>query len=87
MEMKETIQVYPNPILGNNIFISANTIKSGVYAVTLVNSMGQTIIKQSISHTGGALKYSIPVSPSLPKGVYTLHISGNDVMYNRQLLK
>jgi hypothetical protein len=49
--------------------------------------MGQDIFKKLASHTGGTFSYSIPVSESLPKGVYVLQISGKELLFSKQLLK
>ncbi|MCW3081047.1 T9SS type A sorting domain-containing protein, partial [Segetibacter sp.] len=82
-----TLNVYPNPIISNNIFIQSNNLAKGEYVVSLLTSTGQTIFTKVIGHVGGMFTYSVPLSSSLAKGVYMFHFSGKELRFNKQLLK
>jgi hypothetical protein len=87
VQEKQNIRVFPNPIISTNIFIEADKLEEGEYSVILVSNMGQIIFKASINHAGGSLKYTIPVSQTLAKGIYNLQLSGKNSKFTKQLLK
>jgi hypothetical protein len=86
-ELSKGIQVYPNPIISNNIFIQSNNLPAGKYSLSFINSLGETIFRQVVTHPGGVLKHSISVLSGLSKGIYLLHMSGKDLNFSKQLLK
>jgi hypothetical protein len=84
---KESFVVFPNPIVSKNIFIKCGNVAEGVYAISLISSNGQTIIKKSLNHPGGPLTHSISLSATLANGIYLLQFSGKNVSFNKQLVK
>jgi hypothetical protein len=82
-----SLNVYPNPIISNNIFIQSNYLAKGDYTVSLVTSTGQTILNELVVHGGGAFTHSIPLSPALAKGIYMLKICNKEFSLTRQLVK
>jgi hypothetical protein len=71
-----SLRVYPNPVNDGIIGIEFSNLPGGVYKTRLVNSVGQTMLHQQITHTAGTTKESIRPSFKLLAGIYQLEISG-----------
>jgi Secretion system C-terminal sorting domain len=70
----ETISIYPNPLVDNNILnINFNTAYSGKAEIICLNTIGQIVSSQSMNITAGYNATTINFS-KLPKGTYFINI-------------
>ncbi|UAY50712.1 hypothetical protein [Ferruginibacter albus] len=67
------ISIYANPIKNGQIGLKLTSLSKGVYTLRLTNTLGQEILKTSISHPGGSALQIIPFS-NAAKGAYWLQI-------------
>ena len=73
------ITVFPNPVREDGmLYISLSNQPAGDYQLILVNSGGQTMMKQSLNHAGGNSVYSIAIDKYVAHGNYLVNITGND---------
>ncbi len=81
---KASIEIFPNP-MNNHLRIQAQHSNAKEYHFSLTNSLGQTLISQSLKGTDN----TIPVE-QLNKGVYVALISNprtEEVLYRKKLIK
>lgn len=83
---KPQIVFYPNPVIGNSIKLQLNNLEKGIYTVSITNTIGQQVFKQSIMHPGGSAVQTISVN-SLAGGIYQLQITGGAIHFRKQVLK
>lgn len=68
------IQIFPNPVIGNNIHLQILNELPGTYEIKLLNSLGQIFLKKSIQYTGGIITEDLRLEQSFPKGIYQVEI-------------
>ena len=84
LKMSETVKVafentgsglvvYPNPVIGQKIQLSATGLAKGIYQFEMYNAIGQRVLTSSIYHPGGNGILLIPTG-SVPVGRYFLKI-------------
>lgn len=76
--------IFPNPVTGNNIGISASNIPSGKYDIIVLNMTGQKILQSSVNHPGGAMSMRLNLPQSIKAGIYSIQFSGQD---QKQIVK
>ena len=70
------ITVFPNPVREDGmLYISLANQPAGDYQLSLVNNMGQVMMKKTINHGGGNTVYSIQMGKYVAHGNYMLSIS------------
>ena len=75
------MRIYPNPVTGNTVNVSLQGIKAGKYQMVISNNAGQVIYRATTEQKAGNVLIQVPVSSSLPKGVYRVQVSnGENVM-------
>lgn len=74
------ISLLANPVV-NKINFAFTNIPKGIYNVSLYSASGQFINSSKQDHAGGDSQYSIPISRSLPGGVYYLQVSSNNGIF------
>ncbi len=73
------IRAYPNPVTASgNINLQFGNIKSGMYRVELVNSLGQTVYSRMMQLNEGTFNQQMNIGRNLPAGVYQMKITGKD---------
>lgn len=80
-EVAKTIQrleVYPNPVIGDNLNLQMKNQAAGVYKIALKNPFGQLFLSREINFEGGDGVLTIRPSHLLPKGIYRLEIQSPD---------
>jgi Secretion system C-terminal sorting domain len=80
------IKVYPNPIKNGQLNLYINAEQSGQYTVSLFDSRGVQIIKQTIDHPGGFLRRDISLSKILAGGVYYLQVINKNKKYRQTIM-
>jgi hypothetical protein len=76
------IRVYPNPSRGE-LNLGLN-IPAGNYQIRLINSMGQTVYQQPLTHEGGSRSMQLGL-PKLSSGVYQVEVRGGVQKYVRSI--
>jgi Secretion system C-terminal sorting domain len=71
------LSLYPNPVRGNEVSIGFSAAK-GQYNLRVMNTAGQEVYTQRLSHPGGTITQNITLPSSLKSGVYSLQISGDN---------
>ncbi len=72
------IYVFPNPVTQNTIHLQMNSMPKGVYAVRLINNLGQVIGTNWIGHLEGTATESIQPNNKLLSGIYQLEVTAPD---------
>jgi hypothetical protein len=72
--IRPSISVYPNPLVGNKINLQLTGQPSGKYQVRLFNAAGQAVLSETINHPGGNFTETIHLHSNLPDGIYQLEI-------------
>ena len=73
-EIAASINVYPNPVIGNTINLQLNNLDKGIYQIHLVNKLGQDIYTKYVDYVGGSATQSIHIDSKIAKGLYQLKI-------------
>lgn len=68
------IKVYPIPATASNLKLQITNAPAGIYEINMLNTVGQLIFSQSISHSEGTSVQSLNPPRNLPKGIYRLKI-------------
>lgn len=71
------IVLYPNPVTGSDLTIGFTAVK-GQYTLGVVNSVGQKVFTQTLSHQGGTVSQSISLPASVKPGMYTMLLTGDN---------
>ena len=83
---ENTMSIYPNPIVGNNIVLQMN-LQKGKYTLYLTNNLGQQLVTKQLDHSGGSVTEIMEPANGLAKGVYQLKLSGSGINILRQVIK
>jgi hypothetical protein len=70
--------VYPNPVTGNNFSLQLSNKEKGNYTLRITNTVGQTLVSKTISHSGGSATQTVQLNNELSKGVYQLEVTAED---------
>lgn len=68
------LAIYPNPAK-DRIRLDAKAWKTGMYYVTILNSTGSVVLRQSVQHTGAAEQVEVTL-PNLATGLYGIRVQG-----------
>ncbi len=85
--VKEYFEIYPNPVISNEITIEFNNVPTGIYKAKLIGSAGETIYIKILNHQGGSSSQKMVIDAHLPAGNYTLQILGNNIYFTKRFLK
>jgi len=69
-----SINVYPNPVVGNEIDLQMNNVPAGIYQLRLINAVGQIIQTNTINHIAGNTEEAVLLNKKIVKGIYQLEI-------------
>lgn len=67
-------EVSPNPVVGGRVNVRLLNQPEGLYTFTLINSAGQILTENRLSHPGGTAMQVIQVKNRMAKGIYQLRI-------------
>jgi hypothetical protein len=82
-EFASGINVYPNPVHGENINLLFINQVSGNYQLRLINSSGQIIISKEINFSGGNNLQTLPLKKNMAHGIYFVEIKKPDAEKSR----
>ena len=80
------LSVYPNPVTTNSLTLKVNNLATGVYALKIVNSLGQTVFTHSLNHSISTTLEHLTISEKLTAGSYSLIASGNGATIKSELI-
>ncbi|RYY77699.1 MAG: CHRD domain-containing protein, partial [Moraxellaceae bacterium] len=75
---KNTISVYPNPVIDRNISLWFDNKPAGKYEVAVVNGLGQVVFRKSLQHPGGSSMQVLQVDTKLVKGTYQIKVDSKE---------
>ena len=70
----QSISIFPNPAIGNNLNLQITNGESGAYDIRLLNSFGQPLLIRSLQYSGGTSTWNLKPGSIIPKGIYQLEI-------------
>jgi len=73
----ESLRLYPNPVIGNQITVSMSNIKRGKYTLRVISTSGQEIFRQVINNQSSNLTQTLDLPGTIKGGVYNLVIQGD----------
>lgn len=68
------ITVYPNPVINKTMSIQFSDMAKGNYQLRLINTIGQTVFTQQLTHTGANGSQTVGLGTKLAAGSYRLEI-------------
>jgi hypothetical protein len=74
----QSLRLYPNPVIGNQVTINMSNIKRGQYTLRVFNTAGQDIFRQTINNQSSSLTQTLDLPVSIKAGVYKMVITGSD---------
>ena len=83
--VKGTVSIYPNPVSNGKFNLQLNNLEKGTYTVRVINSLGQEVLKNSISNEVGIFNNTI-FAKSLTTGIYTVQVVGKAGTYTTELI-
>ena len=78
-----SINIFPNPVTGNQITIHSTEMEKGKYHISVINAQGQKMLYKNINHVGGIFNQTIRFDKNLAAGLYQLKIE-NGIQKNNQ---
>ena len=68
------INVYPNPVTSKMLNLQFTNMQKGIYGLRLINTMGQVVFTQQLTHRGGSAIQNIGLGNNIQKGIYRLEV-------------
>ena len=88
-DKNSNVTVFPNPVINKVINLQLSGLNKGIYSVDLINNLGQKIAERNINYEQGSVAAeTISVEKSLPAGIYTIVVRGEDknIVYKNNIL-
>jgi len=85
-EKNKTITVLPTVVTEGQFVVRLQNNAPGSYQLKMINSSGQQVYNQQLSHSGGSSAQTINLSPGMAKGIYRVIITGNTTAYSVSIL-
>src|ERR1051325_7807219 len=73
--IKQDIIIYPNPITDGMIHLQLMNQPQGSYGIRLLNTLGQAIVSEQITHAEGSSTELIKWNYKLAHGLYQLEVT------------
>ncbi|MEO9211296.1 MAG: T9SS type A sorting domain-containing protein, partial [Ginsengibacter sp.] len=81
------ITIYPNPIKDGVINLQFENQEAGVYQLRLLNTVGQVMMRKTITHGGGSSSELLMLNSTIAKGIYQLEITkGSERVMSEKLV-
>jgi hypothetical protein len=78
--------VYPNPVKGGQVNISASSLAAGRYDISMFNMSGQKIMQRSWDHSGGSISLPVDLPSGIKAGLYSIKLSSGDQKFVKTFL-
>ncbi len=82
---QSSIQVYPNPVDDKKIHLRLNNIIEGNYIISVYNTSGKTLYRQSFQHFGGSESIAINLK-NAAAGMYHVELKNNTNNYHTTVM-
>ncbi len=69
------INIYPNPVTGNQFVIQFNQLDAGSYTVQVTDVAGRQVVQQIVNVSGENHAQTIKLAPAASKGIYLVKVS------------
>jgi len=73
VKQQSFITVYPNPVNAKLVNVAFAEMEKGQYQLRLINNLGQVVLMQKLTHTGGSVTQPVQLA-NLSRGYYQLEI-------------
>ncbi len=83
--LENSLKVYPNPTSNDIIYFELNATENSTKSLTIVNAIGQEIIRKETTIISGKNTQTINIS-SLAKGIYTLNLNNKGTTISRKFI-
>jgi hypothetical protein len=80
------VNVYPNPVKGNNVSIQLENLDKAVYTVDVFNNLGQKVFSKQINHDGNNTTIVADLPGAARAGVYSVQVSSTATRYIKSLI-
>jgi predicted esterase len=81
-----TVQINPNPVKGNAMFLKITAPQSKQLTISISNNNGTTVFEQATSVSRGKNEFTIPVS-NLADGIYLLQLKQGNKIITQSFVK
>jgi len=78
------VQIYPNPVTGEFLYITADDLNGETISLTIYNQTGQKVFAESVCYSG---PIKIPVSQLSGNGIYLVAIQSEKATYTQKIIK
>ena len=75
---KQSISIYPNPVINGLINLQLTNEPEGSYGIRLLNKSGQVMITKQISHAKGSSAETIQLDKYAAHNIYQLEVTKPD---------
>jgi hypothetical protein len=79
------IVVAPNPVVGKAMNIQFNQMPQGRYQLVLLSAEGRSVPLRIVEHRGGNSVLNIPLSYTLPAGMYQLKVFSQTTSFEQKI--
>jgi hypothetical protein len=80
------VNVFPNPVNGNNIALQLSNVEKGSYQISLINNLGQTVYRTQLQHSGGSATIPVAIG-KIASGLYKIVLTGENNRISSLLIK
>lgn len=84
--VRNTITAFPNPVIDRNISLWFDNKPAGRYDVTIVNSLGQIVVRKTLQYGGGTSLQTLHLDQKLIKGTYQMKVDSKTESANISLI-
>jgi hypothetical protein len=86
--VNDKIQLYPNPVTGNQFNIQFTDADAGNYTIQVTDARGQMATQKRITIGGKGNVTSISLTKSAAKGIYVVKVTDNNskVVYSNKII-
>jgi hypothetical protein len=81
------VTIYPNPVIGSNVTLQMIDLEKGNYTLTVTNNAGQTVMNQTLMHSGGSATQTIHFDKGLAQGSYQMTLHSDNLTFTLPFIK
>ncbi|HMO61001.1 MAG TPA: T9SS type A sorting domain-containing protein [Ferruginibacter sp.] len=80
------VNVYPNPVKGNNVSIQLENLEKAVYNIDIFNNLGQKVFTRQLRHDGNNSTIVADLPVAAKAGVYSVHVTSTLTRYVKSII-
>ncbi|MBS4042922.1 MAG: hypothetical protein KGZ59_03820 [Chitinophagaceae bacterium] len=85
-EVKGSIYIFPNPIIGKSFNVNFKDLNEGNYTIQIINSFGKIVENHSLNHTGSNNNYSINFKNTVSSGTYIVRVVNESILLTQKVI-